>query len=203
MTFHKIINANCFEVFPKMKDKCVDFVLTSPPFKDEDIPTEYYSWLKDLLTNLERVTKNYSFIFNSSKRLKEICKRFEPERILVWAKVGLKTAYRYEPIFVFNHGSELNINSRIWGDCPVIQPILNPEVPYSNPLKLYRRLICMLTEKGDVILDPFLGSGTTMVACKLTGRSCVGIEKNPEYYKIAQEWVDKVKPPKKLAEVFG
>lgn len=43
----------------------------------------------------------------------------------------------------------------------------------------------MLTKKGDTVLDPFSGSGTTCVACKELERNFIGIEVNPEYHKIS------------------
>ena len=40
---------------------------------------------------------------------------------------------------------------------------------------------------SDIVLDPFIGSGTTAIAALNTGRSFIGIEKDPEYYRIASE----------------
>jgi len=59
--------------------------------------------------------------------------------------------------------------------------------PTVKPLKLMEYL-CTLTKTptGGIVLDPFLGSGTTAMACKKTGRDFVGIEKEPEYVKIAR-----------------
>lgn len=45
----------------------------------------------------------------------------------------------------------------------------------------------MYSNEGDVVLDPCIGSGTTIVACRLEGRNYVGFEKNEENYKIASE----------------
>ena len=57
--------------------------------------------------------------------------------------------------------------------------------PASFPLELPLRCIKMLTYKGDTVLDPFLGSGTTMIACHETQRRGIGIELSPEYYEMA------------------
>ena len=46
--------------------------------------------------------------------------------------------------------------------------------------------IRLLTKKGDVVLDPFLGSGTTAVVARRLGRSFLGFERNPAYYEIAK-----------------
>jgi len=59
--------------------------------------------------------------------------------------------------------------------------------PTQKPLELTRRLIEMASIKGDVVLDPFIGSGTTAVAAKELKRKWYGIETNPEYVKIAKK----------------
>ena len=56
-----------------------------------------------------------------------------------------------------------------------------------KPLVLISRLIQTCSKENDTILDPFLGSGTTAVACKNLGRNYIGIEISPEYCKIAEK----------------
>lgn len=58
--------------------------------------------------------------------------------------------------------------------------------PTVKPLKLMSYLITLGSREGDVVLDPFLGSGTTMLAASVLGRSCVGIELMREYCEIAK-----------------
>jgi site-specific DNA-methyltransferase (adenine-specific) len=56
-----------------------------------------------------------------------------------------------------------------------------------KPVNLMEHLIKLFSKEGGVILDPFLGSGTTAVACKNTNRNCIGIERNPEYIDICKK----------------
>ena len=49
------------------------------------------------------------------------------------------------------------------------------------------KLVERITNPGDLILDPFMGSGTTGVACVQTGRNFIGIEIDPTYYAIAEK----------------
>lgn len=58
--------------------------------------------------------------------------------------------------------------------------------PTIKPLAIIQQLIKNSSQRGDIVLDPFLGSGTTALACKSLGRHYLGYEINPEYYKIAQ-----------------
>ena len=60
-----------------------------------------------------------------------------------------------------------------------------------KPIKLMEHLINVFSKKGAIILDPFLGSGTTAIACKNTNRKCIGIEKNKEYFDISISRVTK------------
>ncbi len=59
--------------------------------------------------------------------------------------------------------------------------------PTQKPLALMKLLIELSTCKGQKVLDPFSGSGTTILACKELGRKGLGIESNPEYVKVANE----------------
>ena len=55
-----------------------------------------------------------------------------------------------------------------------------------KPVVLLEHLIKLFSKKNAVILDPFLGSGTTALACINTERNCIGIEINKEYYEISK-----------------
>lgn len=59
--------------------------------------------------------------------------------------------------------------------------------PTQKPLKLINWIIKYWSFKNDLVLDPFLGSGTTAVSCKQLKRNFIGIEKNKKYYEIANK----------------
>lgn len=63
-----------------------------------------------------------------------------------------------------------------------------------KPVKLIEHLIKIFSTENQIVLDPFLGSGTTAIACKNTNRKCIGIEINPEYIIIAE---------KRLKEIYN
>jgi site-specific DNA-methyltransferase (adenine-specific) len=58
--------------------------------------------------------------------------------------------------------------------------------PTQKPIRLMKALIELATQEGQIVLDPFCGSGTTLVAAKNTGRNYIGFELNSEYFKIAE-----------------
>jgi len=62
----------------------------------------------------------------------------------------------------------------------------NPH-PTIKPIKLMSYLITLFTREGDYVLDPFMGSGTTGLACKLLNRNFIGIDFTEEYFDIAKE----------------
>ncbi|CAK0770254.1 Methyltransferase (modular protein) [Gammaproteobacteria bacterium] len=63
--------------------------------------------------------------------------------------------------------------------------------PTQKPLELAERAISNSSEKGDIVLDGFLGGGTTLIACERLNRKCRAVEISPAYVSVAiQRWVD-------------
>lgn len=62
--------------------------------------------------------------------------------------------------------------------------------PTQKPVDMIEFMISKFSDKGDVILDPFMGSGSTAVACINTNRSFIGIEIDNDYFNIAKERVN-------------
>lgn len=59
--------------------------------------------------------------------------------------------------------------------------------PTIKPLQIIKNFTINSSNENDIVLDPFMGSGTTAVACKETGRQYIGFEIDKEYYKIATD----------------
>lgn len=72
-------------------------------------------------------------------------------------------------------------------------PFLNPRAkertgyPTQKPVELLERIIRLTTDEGDVVLDPFMGSGTTLVGARLLQRSCIGIDKSAAACELARQ----------------
>ncbi len=75
---------------------------------------------------------------------------------------------------------------QIWSD---IRGTSNPKHPAPYPLELAERLIRMFSFVGDTVLDPFMGTGTTNVACAKWGRNSIGIELDAKYFELARRRV--------------
>jgi site-specific DNA-methyltransferase (adenine-specific) len=57
--------------------------------------------------------------------------------------------------------------------------------PTEKPVRLAERILALMSDPGDTIYDPFMGSGSFGVACIRTGRKYIGSEMNPEYFDTA------------------
>jgi site-specific DNA-methyltransferase (adenine-specific) len=87
--------------------------------------------------------------------------------------------------------------SDVWTDIHRIRHnVRRDEHPCQLPIHLLERIVLMSTDPGDVVLDPFLGTGTTAIAAKALGRHYVGIEIDPEYVEIAKQKLKQVQPSK-------
>lgn len=64
------------------------------------------------------------------------------------------------------------------------RPKRSPDHPTSKPVELLARLIGNSTRRGGLVLDPFAGSGSTLLACELTGRRCAAVELEPRYADV-------------------
>jgi DNA modification methylase len=87
-------------------------------------------------------------------------------------------------------------NSTIW-DSPSPKFIMGGskeekvDHPTQKPVELMRKPILNHTKRGAVVYDPFLGSGTTLIAAEMSERACYGVELDPKYVDcIIQRWQD-------------
>lgn len=95
--------------------------------------------------------------------------------------------------------------SNFWDDItvPFWSMPENTDHPTQKPEKLIAKLILASSDEGDMILDPFLGSGTTSVVAKKLGRGYVGIEKNPTYCSWAEERLERADTDKRIQGYDG
>jgi len=72
------------------------------------------------------------------------------------------------------------------------------EHPCQLPTPLLERLILLTTDEGDIVLDPFVGTGTTAVAAKKLGRKYIGFDLDEEYKRISENNLKKIQPDSKI-----
>lgn len=79
----------------------------------------------------------------------------------------------------------------VW-ELPESSPDVDTEHPATFPLELPRRLIALYSFAGDLVIDPFVGTGTTAVAAKQSGRDYIGIDRSKSYVETARERVSQL-----------
>jgi len=201
-------NLDCIKGIKSIKDSSVDCVITDPPYglnkkgirNDSDLTLFY-----NILPECYRVLKDDSFFitFFSTKHLPQIFKNnpFEYfwQFILYCSGGSVRTSIGYSKYMcclVFKKGNPkvLKWNKDIFIDTPgrKVEPDEGfIDHPTPKPKQFIRELLSMFTKEEDLILDPFVGSGSTALACKQTGRRFVGFEIDKKYYKNAKERVNK------------
>jgi len=75
--------------------------------------------------------------------------------------------------------------------------------PTQKPVQLLRQYVADSTNPCDTILDPFMGSGTTGVACRMEGRNFIGVELDPQYFAIAERRIANAQPPLFVADALN
>lgn len=121
----------------------------------------------------------YNFFSADDLRLlnEEIGLSFSPEWYLQEAQ---KTKEQDSPVFHLWEGKKSKRNALVY-DCPS-----RPVHPTQKPVPLLADLIKTFSNEGDMVLDCFMGSGSTGVACINTGRDFIGIELNQGYFETAK-----------------
>jgi len=179
---NKVHCADCLTFMRNLPDKCVDLVLTDPPYPDYH--TELYGFQADPINYLARF-KCKQLVFWSAKE------RFllDYTAIHIWdKKCGVGSMY--ERIFERNGGKNYRVYNNYLINSTVAAKYSRDifyNHPSQKPIKLIKKLLVENSNDGDTIFDPFLGSGTTAVACKELNRNFIGVEINPEYCKIAEK----------------
>lgn len=211
----KLINGDCFIELKKITTESIDVSFTSPPYNSirhkkynnytDDIDN-YYLFLCEFTDELLRITKKTVIIniqanyYNRPDVYKYIGKyNKEISRIIIWSKsnptpssMQHKLTNAYEFFMIFSKEKSININSIFMKD--VINYPINSQkikghkaVMNSDVSDLF---IKEFSNKGDIVLDCFMGSGTTAVSCKKYGRNFIGIEINKEYFEIAKKRIN-------------
>lgn len=219
---NKIINADCMDILRQLPDKCVDLVLTDPPYgmmwcsnhrqeKYAKIENDNnLDWLNPWLEQINRIKKDnaHIYIFCSWHKVdvfKSTVEKFFPiKNILIWQKnnTGMGDLFNdyapeYEMILYCNPGNK-KLNGGRDSNILRYKRTRNELHPTQKPVDLFAYLVQKSTKENDIVLDCFSGSGTTAVACHNLHRRFICIEKDPEYCRASCERLEQAKKQQTL-----
>ena len=198
----KLLLGDCLELMKDIPDKSIDAVITDPPYGinlDTDYSKIGNTTSKYIPVYGDDVAPDYQELFEiglvqvvfGANYWKNIPTQ-KDNGWICWDKrctekadkaIGkpFELAYVYGSkqwrIYRIQHGGWINNDG---GGIARVHPT-------QKPLLLMKKILLDYTNEGDTILDPFMGSGTTGVACVQTGRNFIGIEIEPKFFEIAQK----------------
>lgn len=207
-----IYNEDCFDTMKKMEDNSVDAIITDPPYF---LPATHYQTRKSFSRNfadlgiLEHFFKNIFVEFKRILKPTGVIYMFcdgqsyplfyyhlfpyvKGVRPLIWDKKTSINGYSWRhqhELIVFAEMPEAI--KRPTGDGDILRynaVKVNDRIhPAQKPIDLLEHLITKSTNVGDIVYDPFAGSGSTLLACKNLDRRYIGSELSPDYFKILEK----------------
>lgn len=202
---------DCLEIMKTIPDKSVDLVLTDPDYNAKDIGPkhrEYYSGMRNLpqkeyksfckewfrLAKLK--VKNNRIVFTPG--ISNTHNYPQPYWQIAWHKPAAVSFNRmggfnaWEPVFCYSGPAKGKHIGQDYMKVNTLNFSKGPERNHPCPkvLGLWYQLVEKFSLEGDVVLDPFLGSGTTAVVCKMLKRNCIGIDIEQKYIDIAKRRIN-------------
>ena len=211
----KLINWDSFEILKKATSNSIDCLITDPPywmdFKSNRRKEKYnkiknddnLDWLDDFIEECYRVMKDNTHwymlcSFHYIDKFKQAIERkFKLKNILIWEKNNtsmwdLKWDYapKYEMILYFHKWRREMLGGFRYPNIFKFNKTWNKNHPTEKPVDLMEFLIKNSSLENETILDPFMWSWSTWVACKNTNRDFIGIELDENYFNIAKERIN-------------
>jgi site-specific DNA-methyltransferase (adenine-specific) len=185
--------ARAEEVLPQLTER-VDLVLTDPPYnvdlkydKHNDTMENYQEWCGWWLNECKRLAPCVAITPGMMNHVWWY--EFKPDWTLCWFKSNqcspsvLGGFNVWEPVLLFGKPKK-----RVAQDGFSMNIGMQPDTgdhPCPKQYRAWSKLLVMLSDEGQTVLDPFAGSGTTLLAAKRLGRRAIGIEMSEAYCKIA------------------
>ena len=202
---NRIIPGDCVDVLKGVPSRSIDFVLTDPPYitnyvsrDGRTVPNDDNdAWLKPAFAEVFRVLKNDSF-----------CVSFygwhQADRfITAWREAGFRISghivfakryasrqrflkYQHESAYLLTKGKPQLPGAAL----PDVLPwsyTHNRLHPTQKPVDVLKTLIKSFSAPGETVLDPFCGSGSTLIAAYALNRKYLGVELDPGYFEIASQ----------------
>jgi site-specific DNA-methyltransferase (adenine-specific) len=212
----RLYPGNALAVLPTLEDESVDCIITDPPYginylsRSHSLPLkkiandkgdEAYTLLDEVLAIAQRKLKpdRHVYIFTNWQAFERMApivrKYFKLKGALAWIKNNqtrgdLKGNYGYQyEMVLFAHKGRRWLFGRRDGDIlhfPKV-PTQAMQHPTEKPVALLKYLIEKSTLPGEVVLDPFMGSGSTGEAAVASDRRFIGIEMEPIWFRVAKK----------------
>ena len=205
----KLLLGDCLELMNGIPDKSIDVVITDPPYGIDKIIDK-----RGIIGNSALAEKTiYSIPYWSNNGLNkeqfDELKRISREQVIFGFEYLANILGKANSAIVWDKKLKNNWDDN-FSDCEIawtsfVRPTKcyrhlwmgalrgsekekgNRVHPTQKPIDLMCWVLEKYTNKYDTILDPFMGSGTTGVACVQTGRNFIGIEIEPKYFEIAEK----------------
>jgi DNA modification methylase len=200
---NKIINEDYNITLSKLSN--VKIVITSPPDSDEiglkPNADEYHKFLKDFCANITQTSNLVCVIITDRKnngimsKHSDMILNFKENgfRLLahkIWKKSDKINLYRltYSHIMVFTNAKVKQKHEREF-ELDIWENAQESYEGYANtfPLEIIRKIIRNFTDSDDLVYDPFMGSGTTALACIMEDRHYIGSELNRQNYNMCMK----------------
>jgi hypothetical protein len=183
---------DCLDIMPTLPAGSVDAIILDPPYGcgkaewDDAFPIKWYSIAKTIAPMIAIIT--------GPSGLKDSIPLVGDDFIDVIAAHNLNGMTR-SPLGFGNWLACVVAGKKPAQGITFFEFVVKgdmPDHPSPKPIDYMRKLVVRLTKPGDTVLDPFMGSGTTGIACVETGRNFIGIENKPRYFEIARQRIAKV-----------
>jgi DNA modification methylase len=200
----QIIHGDCLEVLKTLDTDSVDLVFYDPPYnvkkkydgyKDNKSPNEYLQWMIDVYNESDRVSRNGVVVYVAGKLTHtffDIMKN--PHLVIVYKRAAgvVSNNYMLQYHSILSTCNPVVKCRDVWDDVRLPgEGYYFREDRYDNPgltgLEMTKKVLQHFTKVADIVLDPFCGTGTTLVACKATNRRGIGIEQSSKYIEIANK----------------
>lgn len=203
---------DCIELLKELPKKSVDCIVTDIPYGEVNRKSNGLRnlnkgkadivnfKLEELMKEFFRVCKGSIYIFCGTEQISEIRKQMIEAglstRLLIWEKTNPSPLNGQ---YIWLSGIECCVYGKFKGatfnehckNTVFRYPCgRNKLHPTQKPLELMEKLILVSSNEGDIILDAFMGSGTTGVACVNTNREFIGFELDEEYFNIAKDRIE-------------
>lgn len=210
LELNKIYNMDCLEGMKQLDVDSIDYVFTSPPYNRKrndkysyyvDVKKNYFKWLCEVIDECIRVANKF-VIFNIQKNyynkedvFKIIGKYADKiQEIIIWEKTnpmpanGKNITNSYEFFVIFGEDA---LKSNYTYTKNIISTSVNSDMPKTHRAVMKQDVadwfIKNFTFEECVVLDCFMGLGTTAISCKKYKRSFIGFELSPDYCRIANK----------------